>query len=189
MDLTPKSTHQALCILFLIFRAGICAAHSSGLTKIFFPGRLQFKGIQRIKHPGVLNHLTSWGILVLAGSLLTPACKSDSHSSNQAHIQFNQTLHDFGTVAMNTKVSHDFVFTNPGEETLMIQDIQTSCGCTVPQWPQKPIQSGEKENIHIVFDADFPGAFSKTITVYYNGKNSPDTLYIKGEVERTKTAS
>jgi hypothetical protein len=39
-----------------------------------------------------------------------------------------------------------------------------------------------------MFDADFPGTFRKTITVYYNGENSPDTLFIKGKIEQAKTS-
>ncbi len=38
----------------------------------------------------------------------------------------------------------------------------------------------------IVFDPDHPGAFRKSITIYYKGKDSPDTLFIKGETKKTE---
>lgn len=38
----------------------------------------------------------------------------------------------------------------------------------------------------IVFGADHPGAFRKSITIYYNGKDSPDTLFIKGETKKAE---
>ena len=187
MNQPAKFTHQALCFLFYLLREGNSVAHSTGLTKTRSHSRLKFKKTKSITWAGFSNHLLPWSILIVAVGFLTSACKSDNHTSqNHAQIQFNKALHDFGTVAFNTEVSHDFVFTNPGNERLMIQDIQTSCGCTVPEWPTKPIKKGDKESIHIVVDADFPGAFRKTITVYYNGENSPDTLFIHGEVERTK---
>ena len=189
MNQPAKFTHQALCFLFYLLREGNGVEHSTGLTKIVFHSRIKFKKIQSITWAGFSNHLLPWSILIVAVGFLTSACKSDNHTSqNSAQIQFNKTLHDFGTIAFNTEVSHDFAFTNPDEETLMIQDIHTCCGCTVPEWPTRPIKKGDKKNIHIVFDADFPGAFRKTIAVYYNGENSPDTLFIKGKVEQEKTA-
>jgi hypothetical protein len=135
------------------------------------------------------NTFVSRCIFIPAVCFLLFSCTFNSNTQNNAQIHFNKTQHDFGTVDLNSEVSHDFAFTNPGEETLMIQDIQTSCGCTVPEWPKKPIKKGEDKKIHIAFDADFPGAFRKTITVYYNGENSPDTLFIKGKIEQAKTSS
>jgi hypothetical protein len=128
-------------------------------------------------------------ILALFLGVVGFACSNGNINQSRAQINFQETLHDFGTVDLNTEVSHDFAFTNPGKEILLIQNIKTSCGCTVPEWPTKPIKNGDKGNIHIMFDADFPGTFRKTITVYYNGENSPDTLFIKGEVEREKATT
>ena len=135
------------------------------------------------KYISLLPPAARWG---LSACILLFGCNPGTgNTQGQAEIRFNKTIHDFAAVAFNTLVSHQFIFTNPGDQKLLIQDIQTSCGCTVPEWPTKPIKKGEKESIHIVFDADHPGVFNKTITVYYNGKHSPDTLYIRGRVSLT----
>jgi hypothetical protein len=76
-----------------------------------------------------------------------------------------------------------FEFSNTGKSALVISDVKTSCGCTVPEWPQKPILPGEKGLLKIRYDAAFPGVFHKTVEVIYNGTGSPVTLEIYGEVE------
>lgn len=102
---------------------------------------------------------------------------------NDASIGFAYEKHDFGTIPLKKEATYSFGFTNPGETMLIINDVKTSCGCTVPEWSRKPIRPGEKGLIKINYDAAFPGVFHKTIEVFYNGTDSPDTLEIKGEVE------
>ena len=75
-----------------------------------------------------------------------------------------------------------FAFSNPGTSPLVIEQVETSCGCTVPEWPQKPILPGKHGEIKVRYDTSQPSMFSKTIIVYFNGKNSPAKLTINGSV-------
>lgn len=102
---------------------------------------------------------------------------------NDASINISAEKHDFGTIPYKKEAIYSFEFTNPGKTPLIINDVKTSCGCTVPEWPREPIRPGEKGQIKIKYDAAFPGVFHKTITVFYNGSASPHNLEIKGEVE------
>jgi hypothetical protein len=74
------------------------------------------------------------------------------------------------------------MFSNTGDTPLVIQNVKTSCGCTVPEWPQKPVNPGNSGEIKINYDTSHPGMFNKTITVFYNGQESPQVLNIKGKV-------
>jgi len=65
---------------------------------------------------------------------------------------------------------------------LIIQVVETSCGCTTPKWTTQPIQGGESGEIRMTYDAKYPGHFNKTITVYANVENSPVKLSISGQV-------
>lgn len=59
-----------------------------------------------------------------------------------------------------------------------------SCGCTTPEWPKEPIAPGKKAQIKVTFDpAGRPGPFTKTISVYSNGKTGSFIMNIRGEVE------
>lgn len=114
---------------------------------------------------------------------------NNSTFNNKAEITFNFTEYYFGELEFNGNGNCSFIFTNPGNTPLVIQHVKTSCGCTVPEWPNKPIKPGKTSEIKINYDTKHAGAFYKTITVFYNGKNSPATLFIKGEVEYPKEMS
>ncbi|MFV0266549.1 MAG: DUF1573 domain-containing protein [Draconibacterium sp.] len=65
--------------------------------------------------------------------------------NNNATIVFENTVHDFGELELNGNGSCSFVFSNPGNAPLLIQQVKTSCGCTVPEWPARPIKPGSGE--------------------------------------------
>lgn len=110
------------------------------------------------------------------------ACSSEV-MRNDASIEFVEKQYDFGTIALKKDASYSFEFTNTGKTPLLISDVKTSCGCTVPKWSKKPILPGQTGLIKVNYDAAFPGVFHKTISVFYNGVNSPVELKIKGEVD------
>ena len=111
-------------------------------------------------------------------------CSCSSHvGSNNALIQFAETGHNFGKLTYQKEEAYIFEFTNPGKTPLVISNVETSCGCTAANWTKKPVKPGSKGIIKIKYDADFPGTFNKTITVHFNGEDSPVKLHIKGQVE------
>ncbi len=103
-------------------------------------------------------------------------------STNDAKITFSKREYSFGKLPYKKEAEYSFQFTNPGKTPLVIYDVKTSCGCTVPEWTKKPIKPEKTGEIKIKYDAAFPGVFHKEISVYYNGKDSPATLTIKGQV-------
>ena len=119
--------------------------------------------------------------LVLNFLLFLFSCSSPV-TQNDAVIRFNGEEHDFGTIPFKEELYYGFEFSNPGKTPLVISNVKTSCGCTIPEWPRKPVKPGTKGEIKVKYDAAFPGVFHKTITVYFNGKGSPVRLSIKGQV-------
>ncbi|MCD6597205.1 MAG: DUF1573 domain-containing protein [Bacteroidales bacterium] len=114
--------------------------------------------------------------------LLVHSCKTTTQNNN-AQIRFEKTEYNFGELKQNSPAQTTFTFTNPGQTPLLILDVKTTCGCTVPKWPEKPVKPGKKGEIIVTFDTSHPGVFSKTIFVSYNGKDSPVKLTIRGEVK------
>lgn len=68
-------------------------------------------------------------------------------------IEFTETEFHFGTIDEGDKVEHIFVFTNTGDEPLIIEKCKGSCGCTVPQCPKEPIAPGATAEIKVVFNS------------------------------------
>ncbi|MFN3754905.1 DUF1573 domain-containing protein [Flavobacterium sp.] len=77
-----------------------------------------------------------------------------------------------------------FEFTNTGNAPLIINNVQSSCGCTVPSKPTEPIAPGKTGKIEVKYNMN-PGPIRKTITVETNAVNAEEgrvVLKIKGEV-------
>jgi hypothetical protein len=97
-------------------------------------------------------------------------------------IVFEKTVHDYGTITQGGDGNCEFKFTNKGKGPLILNNVKTSCGCTVPEWPSAPIPPGKTGIIKVKYDTNRLGAFSKTITVSSNAKNSLVTITIKGNI-------
>ena len=90
---------------------------------------------------------------------------------------------DYGTVAYNSDGRREFVFTNNGNKPLIITNVQSTCGCTVPTYPKEPIAPGAKGVIGVKYDTSRAGqAFTKTVTLTTNAVEPSRTLTIKGNV-------
>lgn len=105
-------------------------------------------------------------------------------SGPTTQMTFKTDEYDFGKVKSGASVTHEYEFTNTGQENLIIANAKGSCGCTVPQWPKEPIAPGKTGVIKVVFDSKGKsGPQSKRVTITAN-TNPPQTfLTIKGEVE------
>jgi hypothetical protein len=99
-----------------------------------------------------------------------------------AKMAWVEMEYDFGSIEQGSPVSHDFEFTNNGEAPLVINNVKTSCGCTVPNYPKDPIMPGESEMIKVTYNAAKVGSFNKKITVMSNADQSTYSLAIAGEV-------
>lgn len=97
-------------------------------------------------------------------------------------LSFENRTYNFKEIPVKKEVLAVFYFLNAGKEPLLIKDVRTSCGCTVPEWTKEKLKPNEKGEIKIVYDAKYPGYFNKTISVFYNGIDSPKGLRIKGMV-------
>ena len=73
-----------------------------------------------------------------------------------------------------------FKFKNTGKSPLTI-NVQSTCGCTVPSYPQGQIMPGDSGEIKVQYNMA-PGRFSKVIKVTTNGSPDLVLLRIKGNI-------
>ena len=91
---------------------------------------------------------------------------------------------DYGKVTKSENGERDFIFTNTGNAPLIITNVLSTCGCTVPTKPTEPIMPGKTGKITVKYNMA-PGPIRKTITVESNAVNYEAgrvALKIKGEV-------
>ena len=100
-------------------------------------------------------------------------------------IQFKETEYDFGKVERGTKVTHYFEFKNVGDESLHINQVRATCGCTAVLATKKVLQPGETGKIKAVFNSrGYAGKVTKRVIVKTNDPDNPVVnLIITGEVE------
>ena len=100
----------------------------------------------------------------------------------QAKIEFKTEIIDYGDIAKGSDGVREFEFTNTGDQPLIISEVKSTCGCTVPKKPEGPIAPGESNIIQVKYDTKRIGPIRKTVTVYSNAEEPIISLKIKGKV-------
>jgi len=109
-----------------------------------------------------------------------------------AKIEFKSDTVDYGKIENGSNGVRTFTFTNTGTAPLVITNVKSSCGCTVPKKPTAPISPGKTGEIEVKYDTKRTGFIRKTITVTSNAanvKNGVSYLKIKGEVKKINHSS
>jgi hypothetical protein len=75
-----------------------------------------------------------------------------------------------------------FTLKNTGTQPLVIQTVNASCGCTVPEWDKQPIATSKSAKIKVRITPEEKGYFNKTITVHCNTEEGQILLKINGTV-------
>lgn len=108
-------------------------------------------------------------------------------AQNGAKIVFDakDNTIDYGTVnKVDDTGLRSFEFTNTGDAPLIITNVLSTCGCTVPSKPTEPILPGKTGKIDVKYNMS-TGPIRKTITVESNAVNVEEgrvVIKIKGEV-------
>lgn len=100
----------------------------------------------------------------------------------KAEISFEKTIINYGVIVKGSDGIREFIFTNTGDAPLVISKVKSSCGCTIPKKPEKPILPGESDKIHVKYDTQRVGLIRKSISVTSNASNPSVYLKITGEV-------
>ncbi|MDZ7879640.1 MAG: DUF1573 domain-containing protein [Saprospiraceae bacterium] len=104
-------------------------------------------------------------------------------TANMAKIVFETSTHDFGSITEGEVIKHIFTFKNVGAVPLVISDIQTSCGCTVPEWQRAPIAVGGSSEVRVQFNSEGKnGVQEKPIRVIANTLPNETVLMLSGNV-------
>lgn len=75
-----------------------------------------------------------------------------------------------------------FQLKNNGNQSLVISNVNTSCGCTAAKYDKKPVPHGETTTVVLEYKPNSLGYFSKTADVVCNVPEGFVRLKISGEV-------
>ncbi|MDR2679840.1 MAG: DUF1573 domain-containing protein [Tannerella sp.] len=123
-------------------------------------------------------------ILFVFGLMLLTVNVMSAQQKDASIAVVDSAVYDFGEI--NEKggpITHTFKIRNDGEIALVVTKVVASCGCTTPDWTKDPIAPGKTGEIKVTYDPENrPGPFTKTVSVYSNGKAGSFILTIRGTV-------
>lgn len=115
---------------------------------------------------------------------VTAAALRDANASKFPVLEFNETEHDFGEIEKNKPVETVFSYKNTGNAPLVITDIKSSCGCTVPEdWSKEPLAPGKTGKFTVKYNGSGANKITKTITVTANTEKGSEVVKISAFVK------
>ncbi|MFT5860204.1 MAG: hypothetical protein ACI865_002312 [Flavobacteriaceae bacterium] len=117
--------------------------------------------------------------------LLFGACADvESKIGQKTTIEVDQKF-DAGEVIKGEIINAKFSIKNTGSYPLIISTVSPSCSCTVPSYPEEPIQPGESGEIVAQVNTDkASGTINKTIMIVANTEEPIEPLVIHAIVRR-----
>jgi hypothetical protein len=124
----------------------------------------------------------SGAVIAVAVVLLSAAGLAQS---GKPRAVFKALSHDFGQVKQGDVVSHEFVFKNEGGAPLVVEKVETTCGCTAALVSEKRIAPGKEGRIKATFDTrGYSGRLSRYLYVVSNdAENARRELSVSADIQ------
>ena len=120
----------------------------------------------------------------ISSIIRSPVTAEGVDTVNVAKMVFSESVYDFGSVQQGKSVEHVYEFTNTGNRPLLISNARSTCGCTVPKWPETPIAPGASGKITVRLDTkDLEGMQNKPVQVTANTYPNITEVRLVGRVE------
>ena len=117
------------------------------------------------------------------------AAERDANAGDFPVVSFDKTEHDFGTIENGTPVETVFKYTNTGNSMLVVSNIKSTCGCTVPSNWTKEVAPGETGEFAVKFNGKGNGnKVTKSVTMTTNTEKGTEVVKISAFVEKDPNA-
>ncbi len=130
-----------------------------------------------------VNHFALWPLLFCGSAWLSPTLLVPPAEQSKVVAWLTEQNHDFGDLRAGRPVTCVFRFQNTSSDTILLQTVRTTCGCTAARYPETPIAPMAIGDITVEYDAAQSGHFSKKIRVFFDRQRKPEILWISGEVQ------
>ena len=109
--------------------------------------------------------------------------KKDTFRANggKAIFAINPKIHNFGDIESGERISFSFDIKNSGNGNLVIDSVDSGCGCIETKLTSKAIEPGKNSYLEILFNSSGEwGNIVKPVIVHSNA--GKDTIYITAKV-------
>ena len=104
-------------------------------------------------------------------------------------VKFTTEKHDFGKIKQGVPVTYYFEFKNISDKPVVVENASASCGCTIPEKPEKPIGPGETGKIKVQYNAAAVAPFNKDVYIKLAGVDQQKVVHITGEVIASESSA
>lgn len=112
-------------------------------------------------------------IIVLFGANLS-AQQPATPKPSQAKMTISENMWDFGYIPQSSFVSHVYKITNVGRDSLIIEKVRPSCGCTAAPLKKDKLAPKESTDLFVTFNSGrFAGPVGKGIYITSNDSAMP----------------
>ncbi len=111
------------------------------------------------------------------------AAERDANAGNFPVLELDKETHDFGTLMNGTPVETVFKYKNTGNSMLVVSNIKSTCGCTVPSNYTKEVAPGETGQFTVKFNGKGNGKVSKSLTMTTNTEKGTQIVKISAMIE------
>lgn len=104
-----------------------------------------------------------------------------------AGIEYPQSI-NLGKIPENVPVKATFNIKNTGNVPVAIENVMTTCGCTIADYTKTPIIKGSSGSVESTYSAaQGRGRFTKTLYVKFSTVAEAQPITITGEVVPAKS--
>jgi hypothetical protein len=132
--------------------------------------------VQMIGNPTSFPKMWELYKQVISGQTQERSVPVTSVSMSSTEIKLNDLQKDKKSVAT-------FTLKNIGDQPLLINSVNVSCGCMKPVWDRRPTASGKETSVTLEIQPDEAGFFHKTVQVHCNTEKGVIMFVVTGEIE------
>lgn len=133
-----------------------------------------------IGNPVNNNKIKELYLKIIQGGIVE---KQKRGNSIKTEVNIYKSSFLFGDFDWQKEQKTSFILKNVGSKPLLIEDVNTSCGCTTVAYSKEPAQPGKEIKLDVIYKADHPEYFNKTISVHCNTEVSPIRLTVSGNAK------
>ncbi|HVP91984.1 MAG TPA: DUF1573 domain-containing protein [Terriglobales bacterium] len=106
-------------------------------------------------------------------------------AATKARAAFKETAHDFGKVKQGEVLTHEFEFRNDGTDALVVERVETTCGCTAALVSEKEVKPGKAGKIKVTMDTHgYAGRMTRYVYLVSNDtQDSRRELSVSADIE------
>lgn len=120
--------------------------------------------------------------IVLSAAIFALSTAAFAQKKVDEIAKFTAETISLGKIKQGLPTKAVFTVTNIGNQALIIEQANPTCGCTISDFTKEPIAAGKSGVINATYNAANVGHFDKHLTVKFAGIDEMKSITLTGDV-------